>query len=788
MAGVVKIDFKIGGADAVARAISTVLKSSERAIRQSTQNEQKANRERVSGAAGASRSVIAEQRKVAAEQRRMEREAVAVVRQANREKVQEERRASAEVVAVVRQANREKMAEERKLENEKRRAENQAKNRAEQNAKERNRLLGGMVGGGVSGAAHGVATLGRGAGALVRGGMDLAGSLMSGAGVEFGLSRSIQVRAELEKRAVDLSNSGYQENGKGIQTQRVDPRTLMKEASAVGMASAIDPSQAIEGVAGFTKVTGDLATARALLPDISKFARATGTDLAQAVAAAGEMGKAMGDAATNEEEARQKAAAIMQVMKGVAGQGKLGSIEMSDWAKGGARYAAAAQQFEGNAGSNMLKVGMLGQEARGGGGAWNPATAAAAVSGLVTTFTTPSRKKAFDSMGISLKGEGGKLRDPVAIISEAIDKTGGDINKLQPMFANVVGARAMRGLSNKYLEGSGGGTDEASKGKGRAKLQEEIDRMTKGAVMSDKDINDSNAASMNSLEAKAQIFQQRLDQIAGDMADKLIPAMLKFAPVAEQGAAILTKFIEAVAPNADQLAKALGQLAPAAAQAATMLAKLIGGAVESPKAAAALLVGGMAAKGALGVAAGSSLVQGAIGSGVGALAGSAKAAGAGLLAKGGGALAAGGTVAAVVGAAVAGGMLGTMVTDSQDQQYKDRTKTRQALGNESTVLQQKMFQGTASESDIKRARELTGQLRATANDGSFSGKVDKMLGDDSAARAGEQAAALEAALSKAIPKQDPAAMGAAMAGPIAEAVGAAVGAANAQNPKIQPPG
>lgn len=787
MAGVVKIDFKIGGADAVARAISTVLKSSERAIRQSTQNEQKANRERVSGAAGASRSVIAEQRKVASEQRRMEREAVAVVRQANREKVQEERRASAEVVAVVRQANREKMAEERKLENEKRRAENQAKNRAEQNAKERNRLLGGMVGGGVSGAAHGVATLGRGAGALVRGGMGLAGSLMSESDVEFGLGRAIRGRADLEKRAIDLSNSGYQENGKGIQTQRIDPRTLMKEASAVGMASALDPSQAVEGMAGFTKVTGDLATARALLPDISKFARATGTDLAQAVAAAGEMGKAMGDAATNEEEARQKAAAIMQVMKGVAGQGKLGSIEMSDWAKGGARYAAAAQQFEGNAGANMLKVGMLGQEARGGGGAWNPATAAAAVSGLVTTFTTPSRKKAFDSMGISLKGEGGKLRDPVAIISEAIDKTGGDINKLQPMFANVVGARAMRGLSNKYLEGSGGRTDEASKAKGRAKMQEEIDLLTKGAVMTDKDIDASNAASMNSLEAKAQIFQQRLDQIAGDMADKLIPAMLKFAPVAEQGAAILTKFIEAVAPNADQLAKALGQLAPAAAQAATMLAKLIGGAVESPKAAAALLVGGMAAKGALGVAAGSSLVQGAIGSGVGALAGSAKAAGAGLLAKGGGALAAGGTVAAVVGAAVAGGMLGTMVTDSQDQQYKDRTKTRQALGNESTVLQQKMFQGTASESDIKRARELTGQLRATANDGSFSGKVDKMLGDDSAARAGEQAAALEAALSKAIPKQDPAAMGAAMAGPIAEAVGTAVAAANAQNPKVQPP-
>ena len=776
MAGVVKIDFKIGGADAVARAISTVLKSSERAIRQSTQNEQKANRERVSGAAGASRSVINEQRKVASEQRRMEREAVAVVRQANREKVQEERRASAEVVAVVRQANREKMAEERKLENEKRRADNRAKNRAEQNAKERGRLLGGMVGGGVSGAAHGVATLGRGAGALIRGGMGLAGSLMGGLGVEAGLGRAVHVGTERQKLATNLVNaslSGPEAENVSMVERQKRAAELGNFAKDIGGKTAMDPNKILEGMGAFVGKTGDLQTAKEAMGELAVLSRATGSSVEDMASAAGDVSANLGDM-------KNKGQMVTTIMRVFAGQGKLGAVEVKDLSKQMAGLAAQTTMFAAGPETAMASLGALTQEARQGGGAKSAAQSVTSVESFVNTFSKGSRLAKFDQNKVAYKNDKGQLLDPEEIIVNALKATGGDNKKMGELFADVRARSATKGFESIYRSAGGG---EAGEKAVRSKFSE-----LRGATLGKGDEAAAFAASMQTAEAKAQLFQQRLDQIAGDMADKLMPAMLKFAPVAEQGAAILLKFIEAVAPNADQLAVALGQLAPVAAQAATALAKIIGGAVESPKAAAALLVGGMAAKSALGVAAGSSLVQGAVGSGVGALAGGAKAAGAGLLAKGGGALAAGGTAAALVGAAVAGGMLGTTATDWQDQQYKDRTKTRQALGNESTVLQQKMFQGTASESDIKRARELTGQLRATANDDSFSGKVDKMLGDDSAARAGEQAAALEAALSKAIPKQDPAAMGAAMAGPIAEAVGAAVGAANAQNPKIQPPG
>jgi len=775
MAGVVKIDFKIGGADALSRAISTVLKSSERAIRQSTQNEQKANRERVSGAAGASRSVINEQRKVAAEQRRMEREAVAVVRQANREKVQEERRASAEVVAVVRQANREKMAEERKLENEKRRADNRAKNRAEQNAKERGRLLGGMVGGGVSGAAHGVATLGRGAGALVRGGMGLAGSLMGGLGVEAGLGRAVHVGTERQKLATNLVNaslSGPEAENVSMVERQKRAAELGNFAKDIGGKTAMDPNKILEGMGAFVGKTGDLQTAKEAMGELAVLSRATGSSVEDMASAAGDVSANLGDM-------KNKGQMVTTIMRVFAGQGKLGAVEVKDLSKQMAGLAAQTTMFAAGPEKAMASLGALTQEARQGGGAKSAAQSVTSVESFVNTFSKGSRLAKFDQNKVAYKNDKGQLLDPEEIIVNALKATGGDNKKMGELFADVRARSATKGFESIYRSAGGG---EAGEKAVRAKFSE-----LRGATLGKGDEEAAFAASMQTAEAKAQLFQQRLDQIAGDMADKLMPAMLKFAPVAEQGATILLKFIEAVAPNADQLAVALGQLAPVAAQAATALAKLIGGAVESPKAAAALLVGGMAAKSALGVAAGSSLVQGALGSGVGALAGGVKAAGAGLLAKGGGALAAGGTAAALVGAAVAGGMLGTMATDWQDQQYKDRTKTRQALGNEATTLQQKMFQGTASEGDIKRARELTGQLRATANDTSVSGKVDKLLGDDSAARAGEQAAALEAALSKAIPKQDPAAMGAAMAGPIADAVGTAVAAASLQTTKVQPP-
>ena len=752
MAATAQINFKIGGVDAVSRAILTIGQATERAIRQGVRTEQQANKERKQSAKATERAIAAEKSAADKEVARQTREALAVVKAANREKLAEERRTQSEVVAVVRAANREKLADERRVEREKRRAENRERNRAEQTVRERQRLLGGMIGGGVSGAVSGAGRALGMARSAAGTGMGLASSLMGGAGVEVGLGRAVRVRAELEKRAIDLSNSAYQENGVGIQRERVDPKALMAEANRVAQATATDPTKALEGLQGFVGVTGDLATGRELMGDLAKLARATGTDLDHMVKAAGEMGKGMGDAATNTEDARAKAAAIYSVMKGLAGQGKLGSVEVKDMAVHGARLAAAATQFEGDAGANMMKMGMLAQTARGGGGAWNAATAAGAVSGLVTTFKTDTRRAAFKKEGISLEGEGGKIRDPSKILVEAIDKTGADIDKLTPMFRNVVGARAMQGLANKYLEGSGGGTDVQSRAKGRAAVEAEIDRMTKGAAMKDEEVDTSFKTSMGGMEAKAQVFQQNIDKIAGDMADKLIPAMLKFVPVAEKGADALIKFVEAIVPHAPALAASLAQLVPVMVSATPAMAKLFGFVANHPLLAAGAVVGAGAAQGVVGAALSSAVTQGIMGAGAAGAAGTAGAAVAGGGLKAalmGGAALSGTTVAAVGASGLLGFGAGSLMADAANGNLNNRQK----ILNEANSLEFRMRDTGGTDAERAQATALLEKLRGGF--GGVTGFVDKVTGGDQAERASQMADQLAAALAKTPTKLDP---------------------------------
>lgn len=360
-------------------------------------------------------------------------------------------------------------------------------------------------------------------------GVGVAADIARGAGVSFDISAGVKKRVDLEKSAIDLSNSAYQEKGEGISTQRADPRELMRNAQEIGQQLAIAPELAMAGLQKFTAVTGDLATARASLLDMARLSKATGSNLDHVVATAGEISKGMGDAAKSEEEATNRAKQLYEIMKGVAGGGKLGSVEMSDTAKHGGRMAAAATQFSGGVGENVLKMAALLQEARGGGGAWNAATAAGAVSGLVSNFKTPARQKAFAAAGIQIFDKDKKIRDPFALLTEAIDKTAADPRKLQPLFANVVGARAMQNLANIYLDKTGGKTDAASRKKGREAIQAEFERMTTKATMSENEVRDSLARAMDSTGSKVELFQQKLDRVVGDMADNVIPAMTKLS-------------------------------------------------------------------------------------------------------------------------------------------------------------------------------------------------------------------------------------------------------------------
>ena len=665
MAAEVRINFVIGGAETVQRMLSSIVKATDAMTRANVRTQRNAARETVRVADDAARQRVAAE---AAAQRQIDRLALATHRHTltmARDRAREETRLAAEAVR-----------------------------REAAVLAERKRSLRGAVGGVVSGAGGFVRTLGRGVNAGVSLGRDLA----SGHGIEFGLGRAIRGKMDIEKRAVDLSNAAYQEQGIGIQRPRVDPKMLMQEASRVAQQTATDPTKALEGLQGFVGITGDLETGRALLGDLAKLSRATGSNLDDVVKTAGEFSKSMGEAATNSEEAKRRAAAVYTLMKGVAGQGKLGSVEMKDMAQHGARFAAAATQFEGNAGDNILKVGMLAQEARGGGGAWNAATAAGSVSGLVTTLKTDARRQAFRAAGVEIEGEGGKLRDPTKIITDAIDKTGGNIDKLTPLFKNVVGSRAMQGLANIYMDKSGGRQDAESKAKGRAAVEAEINRMTSKATMSDSEVNESFARSMQTAEAKAQLFQQRVDQIAGDLADKILPAFINMLPVIEsQLVPALKKFVEDVSQHGPKLVDALAKIAPVAAVAADKLAGLIGVMANNPELTAALYL----------------LVQ--VGPSLMTAATSLQASSAGNMAAAGSLARAAG----VLGAAAAGFLVGKEVGDDMAKGNKRHIAETDVNTATATNLASKIRTGTASEEEIAQAKTLQGRLDERANTGIF---------------------------------------------------------------------
>jgi hypothetical protein len=730
MASTVQINFRIGGIDAVRDALNSISRASTRAIQQGVREEQRAGRERVGTAKQTEAAVAREKRAAEREVARALREQQRAERRINTERVAEEKKMAREVVAVVRQANREKLAAEREVDREQRRIANQARTRAEQSVRERQRLLGGMVGGAVSGAASGVRAVGRGAGSLLRGGMGLASTLMTGAGIEAGLGRGVRVASERATLATDLVNASVS-GEKGEMMTMVDRQKkaagLTKTMQEIGSATAMDPTALLEGLGKFVGKTGDLETGVASMRELAIIARATGSSVSDVASAAGDVSANLGDMPN-------KGKVVAQVMRVFAGQGKLGAVEIKDLSKQMAGLAAQASMFGTDSETAMASLGALTQESRQRGGSKSAAQAVTSSQAFVNTFNKGRADEAFKSLGVQYKDEKGLL-DPEQIITNALRATGGDSVKMGKLFADVRARSATLGFESIYRKAGGG---EA----GISAVKEEFAKL-RGATLGKGDEAAAFAASMETPEAKAQKFQQRIDELSMQMADKLMPAMLKFVPVAEKGADVLLKFVDAVAPNADQLAASLGNLAPLAARAAEALAKIISMASGSPGTAASLVVGGMVAKGVIGAAAGNAAVQSAVGAGVAGVGGKLATGAAGL-------------ASSSVGASIAAGTVGFGLTYAglsyADDKSKDKRDQSQKLINESVGLRFKIGSGQGSEADVARAQALVAQLGKVGENTSV---VDKVLGNSREDQAKAAASDLSAALSKATMKLDP---------------------------------
>ena len=379
----------------------------------------------------------------------------------------------------------------------------------------------------------------------------LGSDLLRGAGLDFSLQSSVSRGVNLETEAVKLSNSSFMEGVKGPAGERVAPAILADVARKAAIAAGASSAVTLGGLREFVGRTGDLATARALLPDVLRLSKATGASPDDVMKFAGTTAATWwSDLAGSDKEASQRAKSLSHILNVAAASGKLGTVEMENLAGQGPKLAAAAQAFTGDKAKNLGEMVALAQMGLAGGAA-SPTQAATSVAAMVNTLRTPARMKKFAAAfgqaeqndglfqstfgkGFALEAGAGKFTRASDVILASIMAAGTDTAKFKSMWANVQGARSVEGLRQRYLEAGGGAA-------GIAAVRGEFAKF--GGALSEKELAESFGAAMNTTASKAAQFQEQMDEITAKMAAELLPKLSELAPKFLQAMEIFTNAI-----------------------------------------------------------------------------------------------------------------------------------------------------------------------------------------------------------------------------------------------------
>jgi len=336
-----------------------------------------------------------------------------------------------------------------------------------------------------------------------------------------------------ESKSVALSNAGYMQGVAGPNGTRVDPAKLEAQARAIAATTAVAPTEAIDALSAFVSKTGDLETGRAVLSDLALLSKATGTNLEDMVDAAGDVSSVLG-------EIPNKGAAIAQVMRSVAGAGKLGAVEIKDMATRMAQLAAAAPMFEGDVGKNIAMLTAIAEEARQRGGSASAAQATTSVSSFTNTFSKGARLKQFKAFGVETTGAGGATRDPKAIIMDSIRAASsaqhGGIaamtENMGKLFMDVRARSATKGFESVYRDAYAGrtGTEAEKVAAGMAAVSAEFERLT-AAQVGQTEIQKSASSALLTSAARAQLFNNAMDEAVKGLEIGLLPALKSLTPV-----------------------------------------------------------------------------------------------------------------------------------------------------------------------------------------------------------------------------------------------------------------
>lgn len=350
--------------------------------------------------------------------------------------------------------------------------------------------------------------------------------LITQLGGGFSIADAVQGGIRNKGLAADIAASGvnpaskFEENHK-----RLSSKEVMGTAQAAATQYGLDTGDALKGLQNFVGVAGDMKTARETLGPLAELSRATGSSLDDMAAAAGNVAAVLPDTANKGER-------VMEVMRGIAGQGKMGAVEIRDLSTQMAKLVAASGKFEGDNVENILKLGAMAQAARGGGGAWSAASATTAVNSFTATFGKGARRDAFAAKGVKIDGADNKIRDPVEIIADSIAATGGNIKQMNDLFGSVMGDRAVSKFVQGYGESTKGITDPAKRAEvGKKAVKAQFDDYMKSAPMSKEDVAKAARLRMQEEDAKIAVTMANFEKA---VANQLIPKLIELLPTIEK--------------------------------------------------------------------------------------------------------------------------------------------------------------------------------------------------------------------------------------------------------------
>jgi len=475
--------------------LRTVLRSVEREIQASNRRmiaqTQQANRTsaRASGSAAAALMLGPGRKEAAKAEAFRHRQSLANIKTEERARTAAARSSARAAESLDRQRSRALIAQHRDHE----RSRLQAERAADRAATRR----GGTPAKMARGFARGVHGVVGGAARIVGTGAAIAGG--------FAAAEAIREDSAIRRSASQLANQAGTPELKG---------KLAQESRGV---RGFTGEEVLGGMSEFVTKTGDLDTARAIIGDLGQLSLATGANLGDLGATAGQAFNVLKDQIADPVERVKQLNALMGVL---AQQGAMGAVEIRDLAQDFGKLGAATRGFEGTAPDLLRTMGAFAQVAVARGGAESSADASTAASRLVNDMVM--HKKKFSGLGINIKSEKDptKLRNPMEIMADVLEKTGGDVEKTSGLFGLESG-KIFKGFAATYSE-----AEKKQKGSGRGAVMAEFQRYS-GAELAPEEIKKRAESRMEDPDMQ---FSEAAKSFNEAVSKELMPAITKLIP------------------------------------------------------------------------------------------------------------------------------------------------------------------------------------------------------------------------------------------------------------------